>query len=104
MIFTLALLCGLGLMAIQSRLLMRYLDKGPDRSDQIAALAIAAVCVVPAVLTVNGMLPQTYDLISFVILGAAAAMGTVTGLASQMTISERRRSGRFQHGRHRRQD
>lgn len=95
MIFGMAVVCSLALMMVQLRLLMRFLDKGPDRSDQIASLAISAISFVPAVMTVNGMLPEPYAFIWFVILGTAAATGLVTGLASQMTISERSRSGRW---------
>lgn len=95
MIFSLALACGLGLMVMQFRLLMRYLSKGPDRSDQMAALGMSIACAAPIVLTVNGLLQEPYVFLSFVILGAAALAGIVTGLSSQMTIAERKRSGRY---------
>jgi hypothetical protein len=95
MVFSLALACGLGLMAMQFRLLMRYLSKGPDRSDQMAALGMSIACATPILLTVSGLLQEPYVFLSFVILGTAALTGIVTGLASQMTIAERKRSGRY---------
>ena len=102
MVFFLALACGLGIMVMQIRLLMRYLSKGPDRSDQMAALGMSIACMVPIGLTVNGLLQEPYVFLSLVVLGTAALAGIVTGLASQMTIFERKRSGRcHQEGGHR---